>query len=266
MKIFISPIGLSDPVSERREGEGPALTLCRYLHPDIIFLLPTAERLDVKDSTHERGKRTEELMRIILPDAAVYIKLLEVSDPSDFSQILPQLKIVITSILEQTQNYPEPEFYINVTSATPQIQAACLLAVSSGLPPAAKALQVTDPKYAPEGKRIREVPVTLLQEDEQIDKVARLFQRYLFDACIEELKSLEQLTFSRQRRDAAENWRLLCQAYAALDRLHYKDSSERMNNLMNRIGHTHEYHLLTPFLAEEFFCLGGTQRSHQAGG
>jgi hypothetical protein len=166
------------------------------------------------------------------------------------------LKIVITSILEQTQNYPEPEFYINVTSATPQIQAACLLAVSSGLPPAAKALQVTDPKYAPEGKRIREVPVTLLQEDEQIDKVARLFQRYLFDACIEELKSLEQLTFSRQRRDAAENWRLLCQAYAALDRLHYKDSSERMNNLMNRIGHTHEYHLLTPFLAEEFSALG----------
>ena len=250
MKILISPVGLSDPISDRREGEGPALTLCRYLEPDIVFLLPTAQRLDVEDSTYERGERTEELMRIILPDAAVYIKPLDVSDSSDFSQILPQLKIVITSILEQTQNYPEPEFYINATSATPQIQAACLLAVSSGLL-SAKALQVADPRYAPQGKRVREVPVTLLQEEEQIDKVSRLFQRYLFEACIEELNSLERLTSSRQRRDAAENWCLLCQAYATLDRLDYEDSYGQMSSLIGRIVDTYEYRSATPLLKEQ---------------
>jgi hypothetical protein len=266
MKILISPIGLSDPVSEKREGEGPALTLCRCLQPDIVFLLPTANRPDAKDSTYERGKRTEELVRIILPDAAVYIKPLDISDPSDFSQILPQMKTVIDSILEQIQNEPEPEFYINATSATPQIQASCLLAVNSGRLPA-KALQIADPKYAPEGKRMREVPVTLLQEDGQIDKVSRLFQRYLFDACIEELKSLERITFSRQRRDAAENWRFFCQAYAALDRLDYENSYEEMSDLMSRIGGTEEYRLLTPLLVEQFSTLRelreGTRRENE---
>ncbi len=254
MKILVSPIGLSDPVSDRRPGEGPTLTLCRHLRPDIVFLLPTADRPDVKDSTYERGEKTKEQLEAILPNTEVYIRALDVSDPTDFSQILPQLRLSINSISEQTQSYPEREFFINVSSSTPQIQAACLLAVSSGLLPA-KALQVADPRYAPEGERVREVPVTLLQEEEQIDRVARLFQRYLFDACIEELKSLERLTSSRGRRDAAENWRLLCQAYAALDRLDYEHSYREMSSLTERVVGTSEYHSVAPPLAEQLSTL-----------
>lgn len=252
MKILISPIGLSDPISER--GEGPALILCRYHTPDVVFLLPTAERLDIKDSTYGQAENTQEQLETILPNTKVYIRALDVSDPTDFSQILPRLRIIINSILAQTQNYPEREFFINVSSATPQIQAACLLAASSGLPPA-KALQVADPRYAPNGERWREVPLTLLQEAEQIDKVARLFQGYLFDTCIEELKSLERLTPSRQRRDAAENWRLLCKAYAALDRLDYETAGTEMTNLREKIRNTQEYHPVASLLEEQLSTL-----------
>lgn len=254
MKILISPVGLSDPVPDRREGEGPALTLCRYLEPDIVFLLPTAERLDIRDSTYGQAKKTEEELETILPSTKVYIQALDVSDPTDFSQILPRLRIIIKSIREQTQSHLEREFFINVSSATPQIQAACLLAVSSGLLDA-KALQVADPRYVPRGERVREVPVTLFQETEQLDKVARLFHRYLFDACIEELKSLERLTSTRQRRDAAENWRFLCQAYAALDRLDYENGYGEMSRLIERIVDTREYHLVAPLLTQQLYIL-----------
>jgi len=254
VKILISPVGLSDPVSERREGEGPALTLCRYLEPDIVFLLPTAERLDIRDSTYGQAKKTKEELETILPNTKIYIQALDVSDPTDFSQILRQLRIIIKSIREQAQSHLEREFFINVSSATPQIQAACLLAVSSGLLDA-KALQVADPRYVPKGERVREAPVTLLQETEQLDKVARLFHRYLFDACIEELKSLERLTSTRQRRDAAENWRFLCRAYAAMDRLDYENGYREMANLMERIRNTNEYHSVAALLAEQLSTL-----------
>jgi hypothetical protein len=255
MKVLISPIGFSDPMSDK--GEGPALTLCRYLHPDVVFLLPTAERVDVKGSTYERGEMTEKQLQEILPNSEIYIRSLDVNDPTDFSQIIHQLKSNINSILDQTQNYPQREFWVNVSSATSQIQAACLLAVGSGLLglPPARALQVADPRYVPESERVREVPVALLQEKEQIDKVARLFQGYLFDACAEELQSLRYLTSSRQRRDAVESWRLLCQAYAALDRLDYETSYKAMSSLMEKIRGTSEYRSVTPLLEKQISTL-----------
>ena len=153
-RILVSPIGNRDPYSSDGK-EGSALTLCRHIQPDIVYLLPTAERPDVKNSTFPNALETKEKINGVIPNAEVYIKPLDVSDPTDFAQILPQVKDVLSRILKETELFSDRKIFLNASSATSQIQIACLLAVSSGFFPA-KALQVAAPEYVPEEQRVRE--------------------------------------------------------------------------------------------------------------
>ena len=133
--------------------------------PVIQYLqLVEGERPDVKDSTYDKALETEEQIQGIFPNTKVYIRDLNVWDPTDFSQILPKIRDILFRITDEMRFEPNRAFYINATSATPQIQASCILAVTSGTIEA-KVLQVANPKYAPAPERVREMPITLLQED-----------------------------------------------------------------------------------------------------
>jgi CRISPR-associated protein (Cas_Cas02710). len=102
---------------------------------------------------------------------------------------------------------------------------------------------------------VRDIPVTLLQEDEMLDKIGHLYGKLMFDACIEELKSLEQLSQSRPRRDSAEIWRSLCESYSALDRLNYAESCQRMSRVMGKIAGTREAQPINNILSAQFSVL-----------
>lgn len=253
MKILISPIGNHDPCSPDGK-EGAALTICRHLEPDTVYLLPTAKRPDVKDSTYDKALETEEQIQGIFPNTKVYIRDLNVWDPTDFSQILPKIRDILFRIIDEMRFEPNRAFYINATSATPQIQASCILAVTSGTIEA-KVLQVANPQYAPAPERVREMPITLLQEDSLLEKANRFFEKLMFDACAEELKSLEALTLSRTRRDGAEIWCLLCECYSALDRLNYAESRDRMRPLTERTKGTYQFQPVEDLLQEQFETL-----------
>jgi hypothetical protein len=251
VRILISPIGNRDPYSP--DGtEGAALTICRYLEPDIVYLLPTAERPDVRDSTHQNARKTQKEINIISPDIRVYIKDMDINDPTDFDRILPEMERILARIQEETDF--EREFYFNVTSATPQIQASCLLAVTSGII-SAKALQVADPRYASGNLRVREVPTMRLQESGILDKITHLHAELMFDACVEELENLKQLTPSRPRRDVAEIWQLLCQSYSALDRLNYKSSRCAMCQVARKLEHISQFQAIEDLLNNQLSTL-----------
>ena len=252
-KILISPIGRRDPRSPDGK-KGPALTICHYLEPHIVYLLPTAKRLDARDNTCDNSLKTEEEIKRFNASTKVCTRKFDVSDPTDFAQVLPQLRGILSGVLKETESYAQREFYFNASSATPQIQAACLLAVASGILPA-RALSVVDPGHATDDQRVRDVPVTLLQEDGMLDKISGLYNKLMFNACIEELKSLEQLTQSRPRRDAAETWRLLCEGYSTLDRLNYAEAYQSISRVRDKTKGTHEAQPISSILNEQLSVL-----------
>ena len=262
MKILISPVGARDPTPSNSDEEGAALTLCRYLEPEVVYLLPTAERPDVQGSTAPNAEATKERLRTILPNPRVYTKPLDVSDPTDFYQVLVKLKTVISTILEETKGFAEREFFLNASSATPQIQASCLLSVSSGLLPA-KAYQVADPRYRVGQDRVREIPATLFQEEQVLDVAFELYKRHMFDACSQQLGTLHRLTQSLKRRGVIEIWHLLCSTYGAADGLKYGLACTNLREAVEKIGRIPGYHEMESLVGEQLKALNALRIESQ---
>ena len=261
MKILISPIAVYDPYFSDG-SEGAALAAYRYVHPDCMYLIPTAEGQGVSNSTSLNASKTKEEIDKIFPNVSVYIKDLDVGNPTDFNQVFREIRRIFERIRAANSADSENEFYINVTSDIPQIHIACLFAVLSRILPA-KALQIADPRYCSNDDRVSVIKTLYLEETSTIEKVCRLYEPLMFDACVQELKSLSELTTIRSRRDSAEIWLLLCQAYSALDRLDYEESRSAMLNVMDRIKSTSEFDKVEDLLKEQFSTLERLAKSER---
>lgn len=56
-RVLVSCVGNQDPVSKRTGQEGAIVTAARYLKPDLVYLLPSMDKLTVGSSTKEnKGK------------------------------------------------------------------------------------------------------------------------------------------------------------------------------------------------------------------
>ena len=220
MRILISPVGMQDPFSPTSNEEGSVVTLCRKLRPDLVYLLPTAERHDARSSTAQAAEDTRAWLASDLPEIKVFIKPLDVADPTDYHEVLQELHRVVRAIVDETTEIGDRELFLNASSATPQIKTAGLMLVASGVLPA-RPFQVADPRFQTRADRVQEIDVAFLVEGPTIDKVHRLFDRHLFAVCQEELQGLAETSVLTHRRYAAAMLAKVCDAYAALDRLAY---------------------------------------------
>jgi transcriptional regulator with AAA-type ATPase domain len=139
-KLLLTFTGFQDPYSLGLVGEdeqpGPILSLLRTKSFDKIILFPTPR-------TEKNTSATRNVISSEFPDIEIEIRELPLNDPIDYFAILKGLRAHIREICENTSN---TNYYISVTSGTPQMHACWVLLAASGEIPA-RILNVRPDKF-----------------------------------------------------------------------------------------------------------------------
>jgi len=172
MNILITFTGFHDPYSEGlvagEEQVGPILSLTGEMGFDRVILLSTPK---TKDRTRETGEAIISRHK----DTDVEIREVAVNDPIDYFAIMKSLRGHIQYI---TGEYPGAEYFVSVTSGTPQMHACWLLLVAGGELPA-RLLNVRPLRYVDENQPlVSELDLTASEFPEVRAGISTLEPRY----------------------------------------------------------------------------------------
>ncbi len=256
MRVLISPVGKRDPwgTAGCRRPEplqyGAALSIALHVRPQLVLLLPTLDRLDAGgDHTMAEAEATQAALAEVLPGVRVCLQPYDLSDPTDYGQVMPQTERLLRSILAELGE-GEHELAVNVSSGTPQIQASWQLAISAGLL-AAKAYQAIDPRYVRPGQSpVREVAVRYWSEALALERARRLFAQADYEVCAHEAEFLATSPQS-DRRQAAEHLKQLCRLYAAVHNIDYFGADETIRQLCAAVEGVEAYRGAWPTLVRQ---------------
>ena len=154
-KLLLTFTGFQDPYSLGLVGEdeqpGPILSLLRTKSFDKIILFSTPR-------TEKNTLATKDVILSELPDIEIEIRDFPLNDPIDYFAILKGLR---THIREICENTADANYYISVTSGTPQMHACWVLLAASGEIPA-RILNVRPDKFvSKDNPLISEIDLTL---------------------------------------------------------------------------------------------------------
>ncbi len=145
MKVFLTFTGFHDPFAgasiDGGDEAGPVLTVVGEVGFDAVFLFSTP-------STNEVSERTRDELGKRFPNTAVSMVSVPVKDPTNYLEILKHLRKHYAMIAAK---HDGAEFYISVSSGTPQMHACWMMLAASGEIPA-KVLQSRAAKFTPAGK------------------------------------------------------------------------------------------------------------------
>jgi transcriptional regulator with PAS, ATPase and Fis domain len=140
MDVLLTFTGFHDPYSsslvEREEQAGPILSLARTRRFSRIFLFSTP-------NTEVISVATQDALRVVSPNSVVEIRRLLLADPTDYLVILKELRGHFKEISEKIER---ANYFISVTSGTPQMHACWLMLAASGEIPA-HILNVRPPRF-----------------------------------------------------------------------------------------------------------------------
>jgi hypothetical protein len=221
MKIMLSSVGNRDPLAVNKDtGEksfGPLITVAQEIKPDVLIMLPTRQQLNDKLSyTEDRCDEIERELKVLFPKMAFKRMALDLPDPTDYHDILTELSKRIEEIKEIYKN-SQVQYYLNVSSATPQIQASFLIMVSNQRLNAS-VYQARDPYYVEAGQeRVREIDVQFIEEENQINRAKIFYSKNYFSSAADELLNLALATRKIERERMAELYSDLLRAYHWVD-------------------------------------------------
>jgi len=233
MRIMLSSVGNRDPFAlDKDTGEksfGPLITVAQEIKPDILIMFPTQQQLNEKLSfTEDRCGEIEGELKKIFPNLTVRRVALNLPDPTDHHEILSQLNSRIKEIKE-IYKQSQVEYYINVSSATPQIQASFLILVSTQRLNAV-VYQARDPRYVEAGQeRVREIDIQFIEEENQINRARIFYEKNYFSSAADEMAKLSIATRKVGREKMAEIYSDLLTAYHFVDLYQHKRALEHID-------------------------------------
>lgn len=236
MKIMLSSVGNRDPFALDKEEQektfGPLITVAQEIEPDILIMFPTRQQLNDKLSyTEDRCDEIEKQLKEIFPKLGVRRLALNLPDPTDYHEILNQLNSKIEEI-KDVYKKSQSEYHINVSSATPQIQASFLILVSSQRLNA-KVYQARDPRYVEAGQEhVREIDIQFIEEENQINRARIYYEKNYFSSAADEMTKLALATRKAEREKMAEIYSDLLNAYHLIDLYQHERALEQLNKLI----------------------------------
>lgn len=232
MKIMLSGVGNRDAFAidpnTQESSLGPLLTVAQEIKPDILIMFPTRKQLnDQLSYTEDRCDAIEAELKKMLPKIAVRKVPLDLSDPTDHHDILTHLIPKINEI-KNYYSHSQPDYYIGISSATPQIQASFLLLVSSQRLNA-RLYQARDPHYVQAGQeRVREIDVQFIEEENQINRSKIFYSKYYFSSAADEMTNIALSTRKLERSKLAEIYSDLLSAYHYIDLYQHERALESL--------------------------------------
>jgi len=149
MDILLTFTGFHDPYSIGLVGEeeqpGPILSLLNKKSFDQIYLLGTP-------NTAKNTLETKKALESLYPRLKVELIDLSIDDPTDYFLILKELRKHILNICNTIN---KANYFVSVTSGTPQMHACWFLLASSGEIPA-HILNVRPPRFVTKDKPLIE--------------------------------------------------------------------------------------------------------------
>lgn len=234
MKVLFSFVGHRDPVADlaNGKGEGAIVTAARRFGVNAAVLWFVQGGPDPHSTTEPEAQLTAEYLTThVRPGMAVELVKLPVEDPTDYASLLPHLRQSLQAYL---QDKPDIESVVSVSSGTPQ-QGACLLMLASGGAfPNATVVEVKDPRFVAEDRRVRVLTLTFLEEEHLVAAAVCHARQGLFAALTEDLQRLADITLHPDRRRVAVAWAELAQAYAAWDRFDYPQAQSALSRVLAR--------------------------------
>jgi transcriptional regulator with PAS, ATPase and Fis domain len=140
MDILLTFTGFQDPYTmglvDKEEQSGPILSLVGEKSFDKIILFSTPR-------TDKNTSATREALQASYKNLDIEVINLVIQDPTDYFAILKKLRLSVRNICDAT---PQANFFISVTSGTPQMHACWILLAASGEIPA-YILNVRPPQF-----------------------------------------------------------------------------------------------------------------------
>jgi hypothetical protein len=240
-KVLIMCVGTQDPLTQnpktKEEEPGPIVSFMDYLRgipayqrflPDRIYLMATAEKPDAKTSTQRNGEATRQTLGKN-NWSEVYLKLLDVLDPSSYHELIPEMRRVTENIIAEN---PDCEYLINVSPGTGQMEAVWLSFVNSGLIKP-KLLQVKAPWVEPEPeKRVVEIDEAPLFESDFIKIAANLLSHYEFKGASDTLLDLGTRTPDPVKTNTAELFSDLANGYSQYENCAFDKAARTLDAVL----------------------------------
>jgi len=130
MKVLLTFTGFHDPYGVGLVGNdeqaGPVLSLVREGAFDKLIIFSTP-------NTEKNTSATQEALRISAPGLIIERRDLPLDDPTDYTAILRELRNHIREVCDETT---QADYFVSVTSGTPQMHACWVLLAASGEIPA----------------------------------------------------------------------------------------------------------------------------------
>lgn len=252
MRILMSFVGKRDPWSPNDGTEGAIVTLARYARPDVVVMFPTARTLarDDKEETESHAEMVRELLgeEMGMPRDRFRIFPIALSDPRDREAILKFLRWTIPQVLRTIGDETPYELFVNLSSGTPQMHAAWLVAGGAGLLPKARLYEVSRPLKPGESgrpeERVREVSVGFLREDMLVQRFKEALGACLFAIAGDCMAQLATLTTDLRLSAISEILSLLMEAYVCLDVLEYKKALPQVTKAVRVISGKKDFALI----------------------
>ena len=211
-KVFICPLGKSDPVS--KQFDGPALHITRHYQPDYIYFFVTNQILEKENETNQIRLHFEHLFEQLDFKSHMEFIHLNVDDVSNYDSFfnMPQH---FDRILQQ---HPDSQILVNITSGSTQMNLSlCITALLSNKQ--VSYVQVKDPNPREKREELNEIPPT-----ENFDYFDESKNR-CHEPKLWQLKSLDIVT---KVRELIENYRY----QEALDLVQSVDDNRRFKELI----------------------------------
>jgi len=127
MTILFSPIGLSDPMTDR--GDGPMLRIVRIYQPDevVLFLSPEIARYQALDSRYTKAiELLVEATGQKMPEITIFESKQEAVHVHDY--YIDELELILNGIAKRTKE----TILLNASSGTPAMQQALVALAAFG--------------------------------------------------------------------------------------------------------------------------------------
>ena len=122
MRILFSPIGMTDPISDRNLHEGSLLNICRFYQPDKIYLYMSKEVMEIHKKDNRYVKCLERVYKYLNKDFEY-----EIIDRKDLEEVqifdffYKEYRDILYKIHEEN---PDAEILLNISSGTPAMKSA----------------------------------------------------------------------------------------------------------------------------------------------